>query len=134
MVQNYLKDFFGVTNHEARVSMTWRSTVLCFLWLSLRVWAETQAVVDPPIQLIYPDSEHQNLLVNEKSLKTLEAIKLPVSVVSSMYQSLDRIDDFEVVGPLHSGKSFLANQLMGKTSGFALGPTVEPKTRVRFCT
>lgn len=33
-----------------------------------------------------------------------------------------------VVGKFHSGKSFLMNQLMGKTKGFGIGPTVRPET------
>ena len=33
-----------------------------------------------------------------------------------------------VVGKFHSGKSFLMNQLMGKSNGFGVGPDVRPKT------
>ena len=33
-----------------------------------------------------------------------------------------------VVGTFHTGKSFLLNQLMGRTHGFELGPTVRPTT------
>ena len=33
-----------------------------------------------------------------------------------------------VVGKFHSGKSFLMNQLMGKSTGFGIGPSVQPKT------
>ena len=33
-----------------------------------------------------------------------------------------------VVGKFHSGKSFLMNQLMGKSAGFGIGPTVRPQT------
>ena len=33
-----------------------------------------------------------------------------------------------VVGPFHSGKSFLLNQLMHKPAGFEVGPTVAAET------
>lgn len=33
-----------------------------------------------------------------------------------------------VVGNFHSGKSFLMNQLMGKSTGFGIGPSVQPET------
>lgn len=33
-----------------------------------------------------------------------------------------------VVGKFHSGKSFLMNQLMTKSSGFGIGPSVQPMT------
>jgi GTPase SAR1 family protein len=56
-------------------------------------------------------------LINEDALKVLEGMKDELAVVT-------------VVGPFHSGKSFLLNQLMEKTHGFQIGPTVEPSTRV----
>lgn len=68
------------------------------------------------IQLIYPSKDHELLLVNETSLAWLASFHKPVAIVA-------------VSGPLHSGKSFLMNQLLNRTSGFALGPTTEPKTR-----
>jgi len=68
------------------------------------------------IQLIYPSEDHELLLVNETSLAWLASFDKPVAIVA-------------VCGPLHSGKSFLMNQLLNRTSGFALGPTTEPKTR-----
>lgn len=54
--------------------------------------------------------------VNEDAIAVLQAIDRPIAIVAAC-------------GPLHSGKSFLMNQLMGRTSGFALGPTTEPQTR-----
>jgi hypothetical protein len=78
---------------------------------------EPQREVAPyPIQLIYPSEDHELLLVNQTSLAWLASFEKPVAIVA-------------VCGPLHSGKSFLMNQLLGRTSGFALGPTTEPKTR-----
>lgn len=39
-----------------------------------------------------------------------------------------RFEVVSVVGTFHTGKSFLLNQLMGRTAGFQLGPTVRPTT------
>ena len=44
-----------------------------------------------------------------------------------------RIDDpliFLVVGPYHSGKSYLLNQLLQRQNAFDIGSSVDPKTRV----
>ncbi|XP_049850456.1 guanylate-binding protein 1-like [Schistocerca gregaria] len=71
---------------------------------------------DKPIQLIYPSEDHSMLLLNATNMKYLAEIDKPIAVVS-------------VVGPLHSGKSFLMNQLLNRTNGFELGPTTMPKTR-----
>lgn len=51
----------------------------------------------------------------EENVKHLHYIDGPVAVVA-------------VVGKFHSGKSFLLNQLMGKQSGFGIGPSVQPHT------
>ncbi|KAM7304900.1 hypothetical protein ISCGN_014800 [Ixodes scapularis] len=50
---------------------------------------------------------------------------LPDVVVSKIEGPVATI---AVVGKFHSGKSFLMNQLMGKTKGFGIGPTVRPET------
>jgi len=55
----------------------------------------------------------------QESVERLHALRLPMDVVA-------------VVGPFHSGKSFLLNSLMGKSSsvdGFKLGYSVEPTTK-----
>jgi len=71
-----------------------------------------------PLQIIKPDPTHTKLMIDEENIKSLYHIDRPLAVVG-------------VVGPYHSGKSFLLNQLLGRTQGFALGPTVTPSTMVR---
>jgi hypothetical protein len=73
--------------------------------------------MDKPIQLVYPDPSHTALLLNEQSLQILSTISQDLAVIG-------------VVGPYHSGKSFLMNQLMDKATGFKLGPLVTPETTV----
>ena len=70
---------------------------------------------DEPVQLVKPDYEHQRLEVIEENVDLLNSIAGAVAVVA-------------VVGPFHSGKSFLMNQLMGKSNGFGIGKYVDPKT------
>jgi hypothetical protein len=76
----------------------------------------TEHLPDKPLQLVMPDDEeHRSLVLIEENVKHLHYINGPVAVVA-------------VVGKFHSGKSFLLNQLMGKKSGFGIGPTVQPHT------
>jgi hypothetical protein len=79
--------------------------------------------------LIYPDSDHEGLVVDEANLAKLMSIKEPIAVVSGTIVTIFVVT-IAVVGPLHSGKSYLANQLMNRTKGFEIGPTVLPKTSV----
>ena len=60
--------------------------------------------------------KRDSLVINEEAVKILEEIMNPISVVA-------------VVGPCHSGKSYLLNQLIpSKGSPFELGHTMVPKT------
>ena len=71
---------------------------------------------DKPVQLVRPDPQHHlKLEIVEENVRHLHHIKTAVAVVA-------------VVGKFHSGKSFLLNQLMGKTEGFGIGPYVRPQT------
>eukprot|EP01135_Chromosphaera_perkinsii_P011048 Nk52_evm7s2325 gene=Nk52_evmTU7s2325 len=98
-----------------------------------------------PIQLVRPDSTHTKLEVVEENLCVLTDLPDDISVAV-----------VAVVGPFHSGKSFLLNQLIGENfihedekkekeatstststtpgetrkedAGFKLGPSVEPTT------
>jgi hypothetical protein len=73
---------------------------------------------------VYPDPEtHTKLLINEENIKILNALED------------DHVAVVGAVGPFHSGKSFLLNQLMENpsssiTPGFQLGPTTDPQTKV----
>lgn len=70
---------------------------------------------DAPIQLVGPDSQHKKLVIMEQGMRFLASIKQPVATIS-------------VVGKYHSGKSFLMNQIMQKSSGFGIGARVTPET------
>ncbi|XP_054157665.1 guanylate-binding protein 1-like [Oppia nitens] len=70
---------------------------------------------EKPLQLVRPDVDHKRLVIVEENVKLLHRLVGPVATVA-------------VVGKFHSGKSFLMNQLMGKSNGFGVGPDVRPKT------
>eukprot|EP00976_Prorocentrum_cordatum_P039844 809861-Prorocentrum_minimum.AAC.2 len=73
-----------------------------------------------PLQLVTADGE--TLRVVEHNLLKLKSISVPLHVIA-------------VVGPFHSGKSYLLNRLMGlkKDEGFKLGYTVNPTTKGIWC-
>ncbi|XP_073783813.1 guanylate-binding protein 4 [Danio rerio] len=78
--------------------------------------AEESAVsMDSPVCLIDTASDGK-LCVQPAALQILQQIQQPVVVVA-------------VVGLYRTGKSYLMNRLAGKHSGFALGSTVESKTK-----
>ncbi|KAK7149203.1 hypothetical protein R3I94_008730 [Phoxinus phoxinus] len=71
--------------------------------------------MDTPVCLIDTGSEGK-LCVQESALQILQRIQEPVVVVA-------------VVGLYRTGKSYLMNRLAGKQTGFALGSTIESKTK-----
>ncbi|KAI2645841.1 Guanylate-binding protein 1 [Labeo rohita] len=71
--------------------------------------------MDKPVCLIDTSSDGK-LFVQQSALQVLEQIQQPVVVVA-------------VVGLYRTGKSYLMNQLAGKQTGFALGSTIESKTK-----
>ncbi|XP_050975411.1 guanylate-binding protein 1-like [Labeo rohita] len=70
--------------------------------------------MDKPVCLI--DTADGKLFVQQSALQVLEQIQQPVVVVA-------------VVGLYRTGKSYLMNRLAGKQTGFALGSTIESKTK-----
>jgi len=70
---------------------------------------------EQPLQLVSPNSDHSRLSLIEKNLEYLASINEPISIVG-------------VVGPYHSGKSFLLNSFLQDTKGFRVGPTTSPET------
>ncbi|XP_062378401.1 guanylate-binding protein 1-like [Sardina pilchardus] len=68
-----------------------------------------------PVCLIDNGSDGR-MSVQQEALKILEQIQQPVVVVA-------------VVGLYRTGKSYLVNRLVGKHTGFALGGTIESKTK-----
>ncbi|XP_056604578.1 guanylate-binding protein 6-like isoform X2 [Triplophysa dalaica] len=71
--------------------------------------------MDKPVCLIDTTSDGK-LYVQESALQILQKIEQPVVVVS-------------VVGLYRTGKSYLMNSLAGKQTGFALGNTIQSKTK-----
>ncbi|XP_059357404.1 guanylate-binding protein 1-like [Carassius carassius] len=72
-------------------------------------------LMSAPVCLIEND-ENGKLHVRKEAKDILDGIKEPVVVVS-------------VVGLYRTGKSYLMNRLAGQQSGFALGSTIESKTK-----
>ncbi|KAK8756581.1 hypothetical protein V5799_000715 [Amblyomma americanum] len=91
--------------------------MLLLVFLCSPVTASFQSFTsnDAPIQIVKPSADHKKLIVDDENIKAISKIKGPVATVG-------------VVGKFHSGKSFLMNQLMGKTKGFGIGPSVRPET------
>ncbi|KAF7242491.1 Guanylate-binding protein 1 [Varanus komodoensis] len=71
--------------------------------------------MDAPMCLI-ENKPGEKLQVNREALQLLQSIQQPVVVVA-------------IVGLYRTGKSYLMNQLAGKNKGFALGATVQSKTK-----
>uniref|UniRef100_A0A672LV50 GB1/RHD3-type G domain-containing protein n=1 Tax=Sinocyclocheilus grahami TaxID=75366 RepID=A0A672LV50_SINGR len=71
--------------------------------------------MDKPVCLIDTASDGK-LCVQQSALQVLEQVQQPVVVVA-------------VVGLYRTGKSYLMNRLAGKQTGFALGSTIESKTK-----
>ncbi|XP_055045667.2 guanylate-binding protein 4-like [Misgurnus anguillicaudatus] len=72
-------------------------------------------IMDKPVCLIDTESDGK-LSVQQSALQILQKIEQPVVVVA-------------VVGLYRTGKSYLMNRLAGKQTGFALGSTIESKTK-----
>ncbi|EZG53975.1 guanylate-binding protein [Gregarina niphandrodes] len=68
-----------------------------------------------PIQLVRPKAGHADLEATEEGLNYLRSLVAPIAVVSA-------------VGAIHTGKSFLLNQLSDVGQGFSVGYTVRPET------
>lgn len=92
------------------------AVVLCIFLLSPALSSlQNYASTDKPLQIVKPSHDHRRLIIHQENIKAIAKIKGPVATVG-------------VVGKFHSGKSFLMNQLMGKTQGFGIGPSVRPET------
>lgn len=92
------------------------AVILCIFLLSPALSSlQNYASTDKPLQIVKPSHDHRRLIIHQENIKAIAKIKGPVATVG-------------VVGKFHSGKSFLMNQLMGKTQGFGIGPSVRPET------
>ena len=72
-----------------------------------------------PFQLVKPNSEHTGFEVVGDTVSR---------IVSLSSDPKKKIAIVSVVGPYHSGKSFLLNALVGKTNTFSVGPKTSPET------
>ncbi|RXN37828.1 guanylate-binding 1-like protein [Labeo rohita] len=77
--------------------------------------ASLPVTMDKPVCFIDADSDGK-LCVQQSALQILQQIQQPVVVVA-------------VVGLYRTGKSYLMNRLAGKQTGFALGSTIESRTK-----
>lgn len=85
------------------------------LFIPMNASLQSYAPTDVPVQIIKPSDDHKMLIVDKENMEAIMKIVGPVATIG-------------VVGKFHSGKSFLMNQLMGKTKGFGIGPSVRPET------
>ncbi|XP_037523747.1 guanylate-binding protein 1 isoform X1 [Rhipicephalus sanguineus] len=89
--------------------------IFSLLFSPMNASLQSYALNDAPVQIIKPSEDHKTLIIDKENIKAIYKIKGPVATIG-------------VVGKFHSGKSFLMNQLMGKTKGFGIGPSVQPET------
>jgi hypothetical protein len=69
-----------------------------------------------PLELVRYDEMEKKFEVGKDALDVLRGIKAPMGVVS-------------VCGRARQGKSFILNQLLGRSSGFVVAPTHRPCTK-----
>ncbi|KAM6168494.1 guanylate-binding protein 4 isoform 1-T1 [Erethizon dorsatum] len=74
----------------------------------------SESIMKGPVCLV--ENEKDQLTVNSKAIRILDTISQPVVVVA-------------IVGIYRTGKSYLMNRLAGQNHGFALGSTVQSKTK-----
>ncbi|ETV94970.1 hypothetical protein H310_11611 [Aphanomyces invadans] len=71
---------------------------------------------DEPVALLHFDEKEDRLQVNEQAMNILQRIEGKIAVIA-------------MAGLYRTGKSSMLNWLLGKQSGFRVGPTVERCTR-----
>lgn len=89
---------------------------LALAWVA--TWGDEAAAEIPlnsPFQVVRPTANHSSMLPVPEALSRLTQHDQSISVVS-------------VVGPYHSGKSFLLNALLGNTQVFSIGRRTSPET------
>lgn len=91
-----------------------RNIVWVFSFVS---FAFAELALFTPVQIVRPNADHSGFTVVKETLSKIVtgAQNRKVAVVS-------------VVGPYHSGKSFLLNALIGRTNVFSVGPKTSPET------
>lgn len=76
--------------------------------------APLQSVMASPVQLVGYDGEE--FQVGEEAIRVLEGLKGPVGVVA-------------VCGRARQGKSYILNQLLGRSGAFKVAPSHRPCTK-----
>lgn len=69
-----------------------------------------------PLELVRYDEKTKRFEVGQDALLVLQGVKSPLGVVS-------------VCGRARQGKSFILNQMLGRSSGFVVAPTHRPCTK-----
>lgn len=91
----------------------------CYLWLIALLSAAGYGLgsvpVNTPFQIVRPTPNHSSLIAVPEGLLKLQEHRGDISLVS-------------VVGPYHSGKSFLLNSLLGDPKAFSVGRKTSPET------
>lgn len=84
----------------------------CLLLLQLKAM---EVPINSPFQVVRPTTNHSSMLPVPDGLARLASHPSSISIIS-------------VVGPFHSGKSFLLNALLGDTKVFSIGRKTSPET------
>lgn len=69
-----------------------------------------------PLELVRYDEKTKRFEVGQDALRVLQGVRAPLGVVS-------------VCGRARQGKSFILNQMLGRSSGFVVAPTHRPCTK-----
>mmetsp|Transcript_64893 Transcript_64893/g.120751 ORF Transcript_64893/g.120751 Transcript_64893/m.120751 type:complete len:863 (-) Transcript_64893:164-2752(-) len=91
------------------------AVLLCFAIVSCSTLCGIAVPIHAPFQVVQPTANHSSMVPVAEGLAKLSEHDQKIAVVS-------------VVGPYHSGKSFLLNSLMGSPMAFKIGPKTSPET------
>jgi hypothetical protein len=69
-----------------------------------------------PLELVRYDEKTKRFQIGDEALQVLKSVRAPMGVIS-------------VCGRARQGKSFILNQLLGRSSGFVVAPTHRPCTK-----
>lgn len=75
------------------------------------------------IELIDKQNEEVEFRITDEGRQIIESIN------NKLVAPFDQISVITIAGPQRTGKSFLANRLLNRMSGFAIGPSTVPCTK-----
>jgi Guanylate-binding protein, N-terminal domain len=118
-----LTDMCSIT-HTTETFVTTQSICLCIIFGTMfnRLTGRSSAAqaaqqgAGQPLELVRYDERSKSFQVGDEALDVLRGIRAPMGVVS-------------VCGRARQGKSFILNQLLGRSSGFVVAPTHRPCTK-----